>query len=108
MKNSVKAWIIFRRILLLLFFFFLINYFQAESNNNLLTQKTILTEEQIKEFEEDVKNGEFVDIKDYTSVNNIDTSNSVSNLGYNLGNGISEFFGVRVVDFIDFISSFVT
>lgn len=108
MKNSIKAWIIFRRILLLLFLFFLINYFQAESNNNLLTQKTILTEEQIRKFEEDVKNGEFVDIKDYTSVNNIDTSNSVSNLGYNLGNGISEFFGVKVVDFIDFISSFVT
>lgn len=108
MKNSVKAWIIFRRILLLLFLFFLINYYQAESSNNIVTQKTILTEEQIKEFEKDVKNGEFVDIKDYTSANNIDTSNTVSDLGYNLGKGISEFFGVKVVDFINFIGSFVT
>lgn len=108
MKNSVKAWIIFRRILLLLFLFFLINYFQAENNNSAITQKAILTEEQIKEFEKDVKNGEFIDIKDYTSVNDIDTSNSISDLGYNLGNGISEFFGVKVIDFINFIGNFVT
>lgn len=108
MKNSIKAWKIFKRILFILFIFFLVNYFQAESNNNLLTKKTILTEEKIKEFEEDVKNGKFVDIKDYTSQNNINTSNKVSNIGYNLGNGISEFFGVKVVEFIEFISNFIT
>ena len=108
MKNSVKAWIVFRRILFILFIFFIINYFQAESNNNLLTKKTILTEEQIKEFESDVKNGKFVDIKDYTSINTVDTSNSISNIGYELGNEISEFFGVKIIDFIEFISNFVT
>ena len=108
MKNSLKAWIIFRRILFLLFIFFLINYFQAESNNNLLTKKTVLTEEQIREFEKDVKNGEFVDIKDYLSEKTVNTSNSISNFGYALGNGISEFFGIKVVDFIEFISTFIT
>lgn len=108
MKNSVKAWIVFRRILLILFIFFIINYYQAESSNSIESQKTILTEKQIKEFEKDVKNGEFVDIKDYTENNIVDTSNSISNFGYNCGNVITDFFGVKVIDFIEFISNFVS
>ena len=66
MKNSKKAWQYFKRIMLLLFMFYLINYFQVSSGNffNNNTQKTILTEQKIKEFEEDVKNGTFIDIKD--------------------------------------------
>lgn len=108
MKNSIKAWIVFRRIIFLLFLFFLINYFQAENNNTLLSKKTILTEKQIKEFEKDVKNGEFIDIKNYTENNSVDTSNSISNFGYNCGNTITDFFGVKVIDFIEFIGEFVS
>ena len=108
MKNSIKAWIIFRRILCIFFLFFLINYFQAENSNNLLTKKTILTEKQIKEFEKDVKEGKFVDIKDYTSKNKVDTSNNISNFGYFCGETITDFFGVKVVDFIEFIGNFVS
>lgn len=90
MKNSRKAWITFRRIITILFIIFLINYYQVESGNykNSTTKRTILTEEKIKEFEEDVKNGEFVDIKDYTETDNIDTTTTTSNIGYKVGEGI--------------------
>lgn len=49
--------------LVLLFFFF---FFVGDIiYKNRLTTKTILTEEQIKKFEEDVKNGVNIDINDY-------------------------------------------
>ncbi len=108
MKNSRKAWLIFRRILFLLFIFYVITYFQAQNSNNLLSEKTILTSEKIKEFEEDVKNGEYIDIKNYTEDTYVDTSNVISNTGYNIGENITEFFGVKVVDFINFLSKFVS
>lgn len=107
MKNSIKAWIIFRRILIILFIIFLIIYFQAE-NNNYTTKKTILTEEKIKEFEKDVKNGEFIDIKKYTEEDIKDTSNYMSEIGYSLGEEIGKFFSVKVVNFFEFISQFIS
>lgn len=108
MKNSKKAWLVFRRITLLLFIIFLINYFQVESGNykNEMAKKTILTEEKIKEFEEDVKNGDYIDIKDYTEVNYIDTSTPLTELGYTIGEGVNDFINNKVVKFFNYIGSF--
>ena len=61
-----------------------------------------------EQFEKDVKEGKFVDIKDYTSKNKVDTSNNISNFGYFCGETITDFFGVKVVDFIEFIGNFVS
>lgn len=110
MKNSRKAYLIFRRILLFLFIFYLISYFQVESGNylNNATKKTILTEEKIKEFEKDVKEGTFVDIKDYTEESYIDSNNKVSDIGYQIGEGVGEFMSVKIVDFFNFIGKFVS
>ncbi len=108
MKNSKKAWIVFRRITLVFFITFLINYFQVESGNykNTANQKTILTEEKIKEFEEDVKNGEYVDIKNYTETNYIDTSTPITDIGYSIGEGVNDFINNKVVKFFNYIGSF--
>lgn len=107
MKNNKKAWIIFKRIMAVLFIIFLISYFQVERGNynNDLRNKTILTEEKIKEFEEDVRNGEYVDIKDYTEIEYIDASNTLSNLGYNIGEGIDDFINNKVVKVLNFIGN---
>lgn len=93
MKNSKKAWDIFKRILFLLFIIFLINYFSVSSGyyERQITNKTILTEEKIKEFEEDVKNNEYVDIKDYVSDSYVDTSSVGSNIGYKVSESINDF-----------------
>ena len=82
MKNSREAWVVFRRIIFILFIIFLINYYQVESGNyeNEINKKTILTEEKIHEFEEDVKNGNFIDIKDYTETPYVDTTTITSNI----------------------------
>lgn len=110
MKNSKKAWEWFKRIMLLLFMFYLINYFQVSSGNyfNNTTKKTILTEQKIKEFEKDVKNGTFVDIKDYTDNTYVNSENNVSSIGYNIGEKISEFMNIKVVDFFEFIGKFIS
>ena len=51
-----------------------------------MQQRTILTNEKIIEFEKDVKNGTNIDLKTYLENDNIDYSNKLSNLLYELSN----------------------
>ncbi len=110
MKTTKKTWIIFRNIMLFLFVLYLISYFQVESGNyiNINTKKTLLTEEQIKEFEKDVKEGKMVDIKNYTEETYIDSNNKVSDIGYIIGENISEFATNKIGGFIEFLSKYVS
>lgn len=90
MKN--KTWVIFKNTLILLFILFLINYFIANTGyyNKINNKKTIMTEEKIKEFESDIKNNEYIDIKKYTNEEEQDTSNIMSNLGYKTSETIND------------------
>lgn len=49
-----------------------------------------LTEEQIKKFEEDVKNGVDIDINNYLEENAVSYKNNISSLGYNISNITSD------------------
>ena len=49
-----------------------------------MQQRTVITNEKIKEFEEDVKNRENIDLKDYLEEDEVDYSNRFSNLMYNI------------------------
>ena len=49
-----------------------------------MRERTIITNEKIKEFEEDIKNNENIDIKDYFEKEEIDYSNKITNLVYNI------------------------
>ncbi len=49
-----------------------------------MQQKTILTNERIKEFEKDVKNNENIDIKNYLDNEEHDYSNKMSNIMYSI------------------------
>lgn len=105
MKNSKKAWLIFRRILLLLFIVYLINYFSVSAGyyDAEMSKKTILTEEKIKEFEEDIKNGEYVDIKDYVEDEYEDTSSVIGTVGYKLSKVINDFITDKAIKTIKII-----
>lgn len=87
-KKQPKYYIFFR-VLFAFFVLFLclysisINGYVQTSNQN----KTLYTEEQIKKFEEDVKNGKEINIEAYLDNSKSDYSNSISNLGET----ISEF-----------------
>ncbi len=82
--NSKDKFII---VLTLLFILFLIIYLTNESGyyQYKAYKKAILTEENIKKFEQDVEDGKNVTVNDYVVSNYVDYSNSLSDLGYNIG-----------------------
>lgn len=56
-------------------------------------RKTVFTQEQIKKFEQDVKDGKNINIEDYVTNPNKNYRNNTSNVGYYLSDKISS--GVR-------------
>ena len=55
-----------------------------------LQERTVLTSKKIKEFEEDIKNNENIDVKDYLSNNDYDYTNRFTNLVYGVSDGGSK------------------
>ena len=83
----------FFRIMGILFGIFLILYILIEGGyyETELARKSTLTNEKIKEFESDVKNGEVVDLNDYIVEENVDYSNSVTKAGNALSETVNTF-----------------
>ena len=54
-------------------------------------KKTILTEEKIKQFEEDIKNGVKVDLEEYLESTKVNYNNNTSRFGLFLSNKIGEY-----------------
>ncbi len=75
-------------LILIFFFLFFVGDFVYR---NKLTTKTILTEEQIKKFEEDVKNGVNIDINDYV-VKDKDYQNDVTRVNDTISSLINKVF----------------
>ena len=75
MKNNL-----FKAIILLSITIFVASYFIEETGyyDYKLQEKTILTSEQIKKFEEDIKNEKEVDIESYLKENEKDYSNDIT------------------------------
>ena len=49
-----------------------------------MQQRTIITNEKIKEFEEDIRNNESIDLKEYLDKEQNDYSNKITTLVYNI------------------------
>lgn len=67
---------------------FISSYMIAESGyyEYTMQQRTIITNEKIKEFEEDIKNNKNIDLKDYLNKEPNDYSNKITNLVYSISN----------------------
>ena len=85
MKNK---W--FRAILLILFLMFLGLYISANAGliDYQAKYKNKMTEKEIKQFEEDLKNNVNIDIKDYIKTGNKEYSNNVSKTTYKISRTI--------------------
>ena len=91
MKKNKKSKYFYR----ILFCFFLVfvalliayesGYYETRMGN-----KAVLTKEAMEKFEEDVANGEVVDIKDYLEDDSVDYSTGVTKIGNKITSGISE------------------
>lgn len=90
-KKSLLNKIFIRVFLVLLIIFSCLyisngnGYFEYTNHKNM-----VLTNEKIKEFEEDVKSGKKIDIKEYVDLEEIDYSSSISNLGYNVSSSLEK------------------
>lgn len=105
-KKGKFTW--FFRTLFVLFIMFLCLY--AISANGYLKKtnehKTLFTEEQIKQFEHDVESGKEIDINEYITYEEIDYSNSSSDLGEKISSAI-DFSANKSIEIFNSLFSFL-
>jgi hypothetical protein len=103
-KNKIYKFVfwLFFMSFLVIYFSELTGYYEYQNY-----QRTALTEEQIKKFEEDVKNGNEVDIKEYLVVNNKKYNNNLSKLASKLSDGISKLVNSGVEYTFKYISRLI-
>lgn len=70
-------------------------------------EQVTLTAEQIKQFEEDIKNGKNIDLENYLEKTNKNYQTKFSQLGLNLSNSIANTIEKGVNKFFGYISKFV-
>lgn len=70
-------------------------------------EQVTLTAEQIKQFEEDVKNGKKIDLENYLEKTNKNYQTKFSQLGLNISNSIADTIEKGVNKFFGYISKFV-
>jgi len=73
-------------IIIIICIIFSASYLVSESGyyEYTMQQKTIITNEKIKEFEQDIKDNKDIDLKEYLDKKEMDYSNAFTNLIYNL------------------------
>lgn len=81
MKNKIIKYV----LLSVVFTFLILYFFGGRIYDYKLKEKKVLTEEQIKKFEEDVKNGIEIDINDYI-IKDKDYSNSITKINGEISN----------------------
>lgn len=75
-----------RFIIIIIILIYISSYYVASSGyyEYHLQEKTVLTNEKIKEFEQDVKDNKNIDIKDYLVYEEVDYTNKITNLVYGI------------------------
>lgn len=104
-KYKIFKWtfLFFLVIFLTLYFSQLTGYYEFKNY-----ERMSMTQEQIRQFEEDVKNGKEVDIKDYAVNIERDYQNRFSKAGLTLSTGISDLIESSVVKIFGTIAGFVS
>lgn len=75
-----------RFIIIIIILIYISSYYVASSGyyEYHLQEKTVLTNEKIKEFEQDVKDNKNIDVKDYLVYEEVDYTNKITNLVYGI------------------------
>lgn len=99
-----------RLIIIILVFLFFVLYFMQASGYNEYTRnrENMLTEEEIKEYEEDIEAGKDVTIKDYLNKDKVNYDNKVSDLGLDLSELIGDVFNKGMNAFFEMLNEAVS
>ena len=100
-KKKNYFWLILSA-LFLVFVAYMVAYNSGYYEAN-ISKKSRITEEKLQEFEQDVKEGKEIDVKDYVETDYIDYSSSVSKLGNKLASSIDNFMDSGLTDFFNFL-----
>ena len=108
MKKKEKS--PFFKILSLLFLVFISLYIALESGyyEAKITKKTAMTEESIKKFEEDIKNGNPIDVNSYTFEEHKDYSNNTTDAAIFIGSKVESFMSSGITEVFDIVKSLFT
>lgn len=108
MKKKEKS--PFFKILSLLFLIFISLYIALESGyyEAKITKKTAMTEESIKKFEEDIKNGNPIDVNSYTFEEHKDYSNNTTDAAIFIGSKVESFMSSGITEVFDIVKSLFT
>ena len=93
--------------LFLIYLAFYIAYTSGYYEAN-VSRHTIITQEKLEEFENDVKNNKEIDVKDYIEKNNKDYSSKVSKIGTSISSSIDSFMDGGMSDFFNFLGRLFT
>ena len=104
-KYKIFKWVFvfFFVIFLTLYFSQLTGYYEFQNY-----QKMTMTQDQILQFEQDIKDGKEVDIKNYVVDTSRNYKNRFSNIGLQLSTGISDFVKTGIIKIFGAISGFVS
>lgn len=104
-----KKYKLFKVVLYGLMFIYLVIFISADAGyyEYKIHKKTVLTEEQIKKFDADVKNGEYIDINEYIVKDNYTYNNKLSNLAIKVSDKISNVVSGGVKSTFKFLSKFM-
>ena len=107
--NSKKKTNYFKHILYATIFLFLIVYIVGSTGyyENTLNNKTMLTTKKIEEFENDILNKEFIDIKDYIQKEDKDYSNIFTDTGEKINSSLLSFLNGGFKEVVLGIASFL-
>lgn len=72
------------------------------------TKQVTLTQEQIKKFEEDVKNGKNVELENYLEKTSVNYQTNLSQMGLNVSNTLSNVVKKSVDGFFGYINKLVS
>lgn len=102
--NNILKFLSFTLIIVFFIMFYTSGggYYEYELN-----KKTILTNEAILKFEQDIKDGKEIDVSDYLITENNDYSNKFSNFGIKVSNNIGKVFSEGVKFIFDSLGHYV-
>ncbi len=100
----------FFRILSALFLLFISLYIALESGyyEAKVSKKTAMTEESIQKFEEDIKNGNPIDLNSYTYEEYKDFSNNTTDAAIFIGSKVESFMSNGITEIFDIVKSLFT
>lgn len=100
----------FFRILSALFLLFISLYIALESGyyEAKLSKKTAMTEESIQRFEEDIKNGNPIDVNSYIYEEHKDFSNNTTDAAIFIGSKVESFMSNGITEIFDIVKSLFT